>query len=267
MNIGIAGFHPGHERRIKIAKDIGYDFIESCLFSLNDDYSQESIDSLGEYLREINMPCIAVNGMFPRRIALLGKEQDKELIKDYLYSSFDKTKALGYKTCVLGSGRSRKVPDDYGIDRAYDEFCELLCDTIIPIAKEYGKTIAIEPLSYYICNIINTVEDSMRVVKKVADPTVMTLIDFYHVSYNKENIKDYICYGDYIQHTHIASYNNRFCFPRPYDGDDYRAFFGMLRKSGYKQENVSIEAADIDFESELVYSVTLASSLDYLRKM
>jgi hypothetical protein len=83
MRFGIAGFLPGSEKRIGMAKKLGYEFIESSLSALHDDFSQESIDAMAEQIKSIGMPCVAVNGMFPKRIALLGKSADKGEIRLY----------------------------------------------------------------------------------------------------------------------------------------------------------------------------------------
>ena len=265
MNFGIAGFLPSDKRRMALAKNIGYDFVESCLYALHDDHSEQSIKEMGQFLKDINMPCSALNGMFPKRMSIIGEKADRHKIEEYLCCAFEKTKCLESPVCVLGSGRSRKVDDDYGKQRAEEEFAQLLCETIMPIAEKFGKTIVIEPLSYYITNVVNTVSEAVDIVKKVGDPNLMALVDFFHVSYNGEDVSRYTEYGKYIGHVHIASFNNRFCFPRPYDGDDYKGFFEFLRRSGYKSGNISVEAAKIDFESDVEFVNTLSSSLSYMR--
>ena len=266
MTFGIAGFLPGDERRIGMAKAIGYEFIESSLSALNDDFSEESISSMEQYLKEIKMPCVSVNGMFPGRIKLLGEDADKNEISEYLFSAFEKTKKLDYNVCVLGSGRSRTLPPDFSADKATDEFCRLLTETILPIAKKYGKKIAIEPLSYYITNFINTFEDAMQIVTAVNDPFLCALMDFFHLSYNKEICENYKKYGSFIGHVHISSFSNKFAFPRPFDGDDYRSFIEFLRRSGYKEKNISVEARDVRFSNDAEFKNTLSSSLEYMRK-
>ena len=267
MTFGIAGFLPGDERRIGMAKAVGYKFVESNLSALNDDFSIESIEYMAEFLKENHMPCVAVNGMFPKRIKLLGKDADKQEISEYLYSAFEKTKSLDYDICVLGSGRSRTVPTDYPIDKANYEFCTLLTDTILPIAEKYGIKIAIEPLSFYITNVINTFEEAVRTAKAVNAPSLCALMDFFHISYNMENYENYKHYGKFLGHVHIASFSNRFAFPRPFDGDDYRSFVDFLRRAGYASGNISVEAQDVRFSNDAEFKNTLSASYEYMRKM
>lgn len=264
MKIGIAGMRPWHQNRISFAKSIGYDFIESGLSALST-IEQSEIDEFGVFLKEIKMPCASTNGMFPPEIKLIGREADREIIKDYMYNAFDKIKILECPVCVLGSGGARCVPEGYSLDEAYDEFTQLVSDVIAPIIEEYGKTLAIEPLNFKECNIVNTVADSMRVVKAVNKPSVTTLIDYYHVMVNGEDIEEFVQYKGYIKHVHIAS-RGRY-YPRPYYGDDYKGFFDVLRRAEYKEQNVSIEAAIFGGDSDIGFKNAAISALSLLKSL
>lgn len=265
MKLGIAGLIPGTERKISIAKEIGYDFIESGLFHYYDKFEQTEINEFAAFLKEINMPCISTNGMFPGDIKLIGKEADKVKISEYLHTVFEKTACLGANVCVLGSGNARRIPEDSSLDACYDEFSELCSEVIAPILEKYGKVLAIEPLNYSECNIVNTVADSMRVVKAVNKPSVMTLIDLYHVRYNGEDINTFADYKGYIKHVHVASYPNKRRFPRPYDGENYKAFFDVLRRAEYAEKNISIEGdagiGEISFKNAAMSSYSLLKQL------
>ncbi len=265
MDFGIAGIYPNHKAFAKAAKDIGYDFAECCLFGLEADYKKENIDEFAEYLNSIAFPVRAVNGMFPKSISLIGESADKGIIEDYLYSAFEKTKKLDYNICVLGSGRSRNIPEGYERKKAYEEFSQLLCETIVPITEKYGKVIAIEPLSYFACNMINTVSESMSVVNAVKSPLVFTLVDYFHVTNNKEGYESFAHCNGKIKHIHVASFNDRFAFPSYNDGDDYKGFIKALRGAGY-DGGISIEAQSIDFESEEIRDRVLKEALSYLKE-
>ncbi len=111
-----------------MAQSIGYEFVETCLFALHDDFSQESIERMAEHLKKIGMPCVAVNGMFPKRINLLGSAADKSEISEYLHSAFEKTKCLDYDICVLGSGNQEKFPRvilSTGLLMSFPRFCPI----------------------------------------------------------------------------------------------------------------------------------------------
>ena len=140
----------------------------------------------------------------------------------------------------------------------------MIAEVIAPITEQYGKVLAIEPLNYSECNIVNTVADSIRVVRAVNLPSVRTLIDFYHVRYNGEDIESFVEYGKYIEHVHVASFNNHRRFPAPYDGEDYRGFFEVLRRAGYQNENISIEAG-VSGKSILEFENSALAAYDLLR--
>ena len=245
MKLGIAGVRPGQWDRLNIAKQIGFDFVETSL-AATQDWSCETVAEFAHFLSDISLPCISTNGMFPPDIKLIGKEADRVRISEYLNESFEKIAPLKTNVCVLGSGGARRTPEGYSLDAAYDEFAQLISEVISPIFDKFGKVLAIEPLNYDECNIVNTVADSMRVVKAVNKPSVLTLIDFYHVRKNGENIESFVEYKGYIKHVHVASFNNKRLYPRPYDGEDYKQFFDVLRRADYKEKNVSIEAGLTD---------------------
>ena len=265
MNIGIAGVRPWDRDRLVIAKEIGYGFVETSLAAASG-WDKSEIDDFAGFLSELSLPLISTNGMFPPEIKLIGKEADHAKISDYLHKAFDNIKSLNTKVCVLGSGGARTTPEGYSIEKVYDEFAQLLSDVISPIFDEYGKSLAIEPLNYSECNIVNTVAESMKVVKAVNKPNVFTLIDYYHVRYNGENIESFIDYKGYIKHVHVASFNNHRRYPRPFDGEDYKSFFDVLRRADYKEKNVSIEAGLID-QSIITFKNTAMSAYSILKNI
>ena len=242
MKLGVAGMRPGREEHIRIAKKLGYSFIETGLANLESSFTEEQIGEFAAFLSEVGMPCISTNGMFPGDIRLIGPGADKSLIADYLCRAFEKTAPLNTEVCVLGSGAARRIPEGYDSDRAYEEFAVLLEQTVLPVAGKYGKTIAIEPLNRDECNIVNTVAESMSVVRRVNNPRLMTLIDYYHVRKNGEDVKSFAEYRGFIRHVHVSSYNLNRRYPRADDGEDYRGFFDVLRKADYTYGNISIEA-------------------------
>lgn len=240
MKIGIAGIGPEQMERAKIAKEIGYDFIEGSLSSLAA-CEKEKVADFAAQLDALGLPCISTNGMFPGTVQLIGPKADKERIRAYLFDAFEKIAPLHTSVCVLGSGNARRVAEGQSVDAAYDELIRLIDEVIAPIVEQYGKTLAIEPLNYSECNIVNTVAESMRVVKAVNRPSVMTLIDFYHVRYNGEDYTKFSEFAGYIKHVHVASFSNNRRFPQPYDGEDYAGFVDTLRAAHYADENISIE--------------------------
>lgn len=265
MKLGIAGLFPSDTDRLACAAQIGYDFIESGLSILHQRYSASDIKEFADYLSALKLPCISTNGMFPGEVKLIGKDADPSAIENYLHEVFTLIAPLNTEVCVLGSGNARRIPEGYSVEKAYDEFARLIAQVIAPIAEQYGKIIAIEPLNYSECNIVNTVADSMRVVRAVNRPSVRTLIDFYHVRYNGEDVESFAEYKGYIEHVHVASFNHHRRFPRPFDGEDYRGFFRVLRQAGYARETVSIEAGEsggfVDFKNAALSSYDLLKAL------
>jgi Sugar phosphate isomerases/epimerases len=264
MKLGICCDGLNDETKIKNIAKAGFTFIESGLCGMST-ASEGVMDTFGELLDKYGLYCRSTNGMFPSDIKLIGNNIDTAKIEDYLYHVFEKTKKFNIEVCVLGSGRARTVPEGVDIEKAYDQFAEVISETIAPIIERYHKTLAIEPLRYCECNIVNTVADSMKVVKAVNKPNVKTLIDYFHVGMNGEDINTFVNYQGDIKHVHIASPSNMRKFPSPDDGDDYQAFFDILRKAKYQDECISIEGdggnSDSEFLQSLITSYHLLSKL------
>lgn len=100
--------------RLESAAKLGYDYLESNLGHIKAlglrelTETKALLDGCGAKLE-------AANCFFPGEIHLAGEDADIEIIRDYTRRAFDNAAFLGVKTCVLGSGRSRSVPD--GFDR------------------------------------------------------------------------------------------------------------------------------------------------------
>ena len=73
-------------------------------------------------------------------------------------------------------------------------------------------------------------------------------------------------YKGYIKHVHVASFNNQRRFPRPYDGENYKAFFDILRRAEYTAGNISIEGGVID-DGEIAFKNAAISAYSLLKQL
>ena len=147
--------------------------------------------------------------------------------------------ALGGKICVIGSGGSRKIPDEFDFDAGYDQFAKVL-SIAGDIAAEYGITIVVEPLQADETNLINTVEQGIEIVKKVNKSNVKALADFYHVYRSGETL-DAIRHNDgWLAHLHLARANDDREMPYDEDISKIEEWANAVKESGYTG-NLSLE--------------------------
>ena len=137
--------------------------------------------------------------------------------------AFDRAKVLGIKIIVLGSGGARKVPDGFSQDEAWKQLVEF-AKRIAPEAKKRGIVVAVEPLQKGETNTINTAAEGLKWVKAVNHPNFQLMVDFYHLSLEKEDPAILVSAKRNIKHIHIANPAGR-KFPLTADEFDYSKFF------------------------------------------
>jgi len=243
------------------AVEFGYDYIEIGLNSMLN-AADEDIAAFVAALKENNTTCPAVNCFFPGTVRLTGPEADFVAADEYMHTIFEKTASIGFEQVVFGSGGARKIPEGFAKEAAMEQLTKFCADYVAPAAKKFGKTVCLEELNRKECNILNTCAEAMQIVRAVNRPEIKLLVDYYHTGLENESLDTISTYVNQITHAHIASPSNSRAYPRPNDGDDYKAFFDALRKANYTNERVSIEASEKGgFESASAISLELLKAL------
>lgn len=80
---------------------------------------------------------------------------------------------LGIKTCVLGSGRSRSVPDGFDRENGLEQIHSAL-RVIDDEAGEHGIRVAIEPLNRLETNVFTTVRKSVDICRALGLKTYLS---------------------------------------------------------------------------------------------
>ncbi len=127
-----------------------------------------------------------------------------------------------------------KIPDLSPWKSAKELEENLLCELLQIIgdkAQEAGCLCLLEPLNRYETHFLNTVEDAVRIVKKVKNSGIKIMADFFHMSIEEKSIEDAIKEGeDFIYHVHLADSNR--LLPG-YGHTDFAKGFCALEKIGY----------------------------------
>ena len=179
-------------------------------------------DEFGEVKKAINdgiVQTYSANGLFPQDLRLTG-DVKWDLVREYCESIFYKLAELDVKTVVFGSGKAKHVPDGFSREKAWDQLYEL-GRLLSDVAKPYGQTVVVEPLSYNEVNIVNTADEGAEYCRVVNRDNFKLLVDFYHFDNNGEDWASLERNKDLLYHTHIASAKKR-TLP---DGEEDWAFF------------------------------------------
>ena len=234
--------------KLPLLEKAGYDYMEFTLSSLE----KRSEEEYAEIVRQVDASSLQVeafNGFFPADIALVGPAVDMERIAAYTEKALCRASRLGGKVAVLGSGKSRNIPEDFPYETAYQQFCEVF-DLCANIAGKYGMTVALEPLNPRETNFLTTVAEGIALCEKVNNPHGKCLADFYHVSQSGETL-DAIRNGHaWIVHTHLADPDR----DMPESEEDIaicRQWAQALKDCGY-EGRMSLEGHfSADFEADI----------------
>ncbi len=236
------GFTGGFDN-IQTIKASGADFHELNLgriFELSD----EEVDKLAAEAYEKGYSFEAANCMFPGEYKITVDNPDYEKADAYLDSALAKAKRLGIKIVVMGSSGARNYPEGVSYETAFQRLVFFLKNHVAPLCEKHGIVCALENLSYGESNILNTIEESLKVVEEVDSPFVKILVDFYHFGFNKDSFYSLRKAKDHIVHIHVASVVNNRQYPEPDDGEDYSVIVNLLREIGYdkREARISFEA-------------------------
>jgi D-psicose/D-tagatose/L-ribulose 3-epimerase len=225
----------------------GFDYVELPLAEMME-LSDAEFESLKERVSKTGIRCETCNNFFPGTIRLTGDNTDMNQIMDYVQRALARAASLGVQYVVFGSGKAKNVPEGFSLEEGYKQVVALL-KKVGPIARNNNITIVIEPLRKAECNLINSFEEGVRLSKDVADDNVKVLVDFYHLTEEKEPVQNIITYGkEFLRHVHMANSHGR-VYPESIDEDNYKPFIEALKTIGY-EGRVSCEAYVSSYEEQ-----------------
>lgn len=215
---------------IMVANGLAY--IEASVSGfLDPEASEEEFEANRKYAAEAKLPILAANGFFPREIKVVGPDADLDRAVKYSETAIRRASEIGIKTLVLGSSRSRNVPEGFDHEEGRAQFVNLL-KAIAPYAEKSGITIVIEPLQQEESNLINTVREGTAICKEVNSPAICVLADFFHMARMKEDAGAIVEAGKYLKHCHIAECESRTA--PGVKGDDFTPYFQALKDIKYE---------------------------------
>ncbi|MEA4966072.1 MAG: sugar phosphate isomerase/epimerase family protein [Oscillospiraceae bacterium] len=238
LNMVAAGPDGTGYEHLRALRDCGFDYAELPLAEMMA-MSEADFAALHMALRQTGIPCEVCNNFFPKTARLTGPNEDWAALR-YAEAALGRASLLGAKVVVFGSGAAKQVPAGFPLERGYEQVVRLLRG-IGPMAAARGITIAIEPLRQAECNLINTFREGCRLADDVAHPAVRVLVDFYHMTAERESPDVLRTLGPgHLAHVHFANPNGR-VYPAGAEEADYAPFFAALRAVPY-DGRISCEA-------------------------
>ncbi|MEF3303188.1 sugar phosphate isomerase/epimerase family protein [Paenibacillus sp. GYB003] len=242
---------------------IGYDFAELTVRSLMD-LSEPEFGRLRSRLADANVNIPALNSFIPPGLKVTGPDVDEDALVRYVGLAIRRARAVGADIIVFGSGGARRVPDGFPAERAMKQVERFLAMTG-DIAAEHGLTIAIEPLNRAECNLINTVEQAVRLAERARSPHIRVLADAYHMHLEREplGVVTRAAAASLLAHVHYAESDRGFPTGAKADGIRLPELLRALREGGYTGR-ISAECFSADASADR--SAARAGSLRYVRE-
>lgn len=226
---------------------MGYDYLEVHAGNVAA-MSEEEFEAFCAENAAAPIHAETANCLFPGTIRLTGEEADMEVVKDYAEKVMSRLSKAGIKIVVFGSGGSRRIPEGFSREQAWQQLIEV-GKILGAAAEKYGVTVALEPLRSEESNVITKQAEGLKLVQDVDHPHFKILCDYYHLMQEGGTMEDVEACAGQLVHIHIAEPKTRVAM-RPDDGTDYAAFFASLRKIGY-DGRISFEGLAGDREKTL----------------
>lgn len=169
---------------------------------------KEDFDALKSAVDAGQLKPYAANRLTPNEMRLTGADVNMTEIKNYCSAVFDRLAQLNVEMVVFGAGKAKSVPEDFPREKAWEQLFEIGA-VFADQARQYGQTIAVEPLSYAETNIINTLEDAVFYTNTVNRDNFKYMVDFYHFDNNGQAASSLLNNSQGLVHAHIAAPKTR----------------------------------------------------------
>ena len=239
---------------------IGYDGIEIAHFTLADKPSDISAAQRREYRKTIEDAGLGFVGLHwlmisPKGLHVTTPDRDLRARSwRHIDDLIDLCADLGDNgLMVFGSPFQRGTTGGITRDEAMRNYVGGLAG-VAPHASERGVTILVEALPKNQCDVINTLDEAVAIVREIGSPAVRTMFDSHNAVDETEPHAALVDrYFDLIRHIHVNEMDGR----HPGTGDyDFKPVFEVLKRRGYSGW-ISLEAFDFKPGAETIAAESL----------
>ncbi len=215
----------------ELAYSAGFRFIcESARKMIAPSLSPESAAKKRTEIKSAKCKVLSCNLFFPGNIKIAGPKVNEQQVLGYADSLLRLAGQAGLQYLVLGSGESRRLPDEYDQRIAKDNFV-LLCKKLAELGKKHKIMIVLENLNSGETNFLNTLNQAADIVRRVDAPYFKLNVDIYHMMREGELPDEIVAAGSLIAYCEVAEKQTR-SLPGV-AGDDFRPYLAALKKINY----------------------------------
>jgi D-psicose/D-tagatose/L-ribulose 3-epimerase len=250
----------------RLTRETGFTGMEIAPYTLSDDPASLPTAKLSEMRQTMASEGVSYVGLHsvltaPKGLSVTTPDAVlRERSWDYFRRMIDLCVALGDNgTMVFLGNPQRRTIGGATVAESVARIKEGL-SRMAPAAEKAGVTIMVEPLAPQLCDVINTMEQALDVVRTVNSPAVESMLDTHNTAAETMPLDRLIRkYYPHIRHVHFNEMDGR----HPGTGQfDFKAVLQTLRDLSY-QRWISVEA--FQFQPD---GVTVArESSRYIRKL
>ena len=242
--------------RIGALADMGFDYVELGFRALAPLEDELTFASTRDRILAAPLRAEALSGFIPPFVglAVVGPSVDRAGLRRYAEMMIARAAQVGAQVVGIGIGRSRMIPEGFPPQRAHDQFRDFL-GLVTDLAAPRGITVGLEPLNREETNLINTVPESLAMLREVSRPSLRLTVDYYHLLLAGGSAADLEAAHGLVAHVHTADANRR---PPGTEGADQLGLLQALRAIGY-DDRLSMECRFTSFDQEAPVA------LEYLR--
>jgi D-psicose/D-tagatose/L-ribulose 3-epimerase len=154
---------------------------------------------------------------------------------------------------VFGSPKQRCTTGGLTREEATRNYVDGLA-SVAPHAASRGVTVLVEALPIDQCDVVQTLEEAVSIVRQIASPAVWTMFDVHNaINESLPHAALVDRYFDLIRHVHVNELDGSHCGAGSYD---FKPVFEVLRRRGY-QGWISLEAFDFAVGAECLANESL----------
>jgi len=246
------------------AAKLGYTAVEIAPFTLANsvtDISAGERSVIRETAARANIQIAGIHWVLVKPEGLYINHPDqaiRERTARYFCDLVDFCADLGGQVMVVGSPKQRNVPPGVSLEQALDWAAGTFREAVA-VAERREITICFEPLAPAETNFINSAQEAISFVQRVASPRFQIILDVKAMCSESKPIPRIIADSwPHFAHFHANDRNLK----GPGFGDvDFRPIAAALKAVGY-QGFVSVEVFNFDEGPEAIAT----KSLDYLQR-
>jgi D-psicose/D-tagatose/L-ribulose 3-epimerase len=185
---------------LDFAKEIGFDSMDINLRNTDFDFAK----TIRKKAEKLNFT-LTGGGSLPKGKEIISPEKQKraeaiEYMKEIVRKAFELGielyHGLIYATAGVFTGKG-PTNEDF-------EYSAEGLKTVANYAKKYGVRLCLEPANRYENYLINTVEDSLKMLDAINEPNAGLLLDTYHMNIEEKDMyKSIVSAKDKIFHFHV----------------------------------------------------------------